>query len=71
MTKRKLQRFEELKGFERTFQFPFPLVHTDHGLRGNWKEKVFQNNRPIVLEVGCGRGEYTVELARNYPELTL
>ncbi|MBK9317812.1 MAG: tRNA (guanosine(46)-N7)-methyltransferase TrmB [Bacteroidetes bacterium] len=69
MTKRKLQRFEELKGFERTFQFPFPLVHTDHGLRGNWKEKVFQNSHPIVLEVGCGRGEYTVELARNYPEL--
>jgi tRNA (guanine-N7-)-methyltransferase len=66
MPKRKLQRFEELKGFERTYQFPFPLVHTDHGLKGNWETEVFNRSAPIVLEVGCGRGEYTVALAQQY-----
>lgn len=69
MPKRKLQRFEELKEFERTFQFPYPLVHTDHGLRGHWNEKVFGNQHPLVLELGCGRGEYTVSLARHFPEM--
>lgn len=68
MAKRKLQRFEELKGFERTFQFPYPLVHTDHGLKGNWRNKVFNNTNDIVLELGCGRGEYTVALSKSYPE---
>jgi tRNA (guanine-N7-)-methyltransferase len=68
MSKHKLQRFEELPKLERTFQFPFPLLQTDHGLKGNWGKKVFHNEHPIVLELGCGRGEYTVELAREYPE---
>lgn len=67
MGKRKLQRFEELNHLERIFQFPFPLVHTDHGLRGNWRNKVFNNDHPIVLEVGCGRGEYTVALSKDNP----
>jgi tRNA (guanine-N7-)-methyltransferase len=69
MAKRKLQRFEELKGFLRTFQFPYPLVHTEHGLKGNWRGKVFQNENDIVLELGCGRGEYTVNLAQASPQL--
>lgn len=68
MAKRKLQRFEELKEFERTFQFPFPLVHTDHGLKGNWNSKVFEKVQDIVLELGCGRGEYTVALSKSYPD---
>jgi len=67
MGKRKLQRFEELDHLERIFQFPFPLVHTDHGLRGNWRTKVFNNDNPIVLEVGCGRGEYTIALSKDTP----
>jgi tRNA (guanine-N7-)-methyltransferase len=67
MGKRKLQRFEELNHLERIFQFPFPLVHTDHGLRGNWRTKVFNNENPIVLEVGCGRGEYTIALSKDTP----
>ncbi len=68
MAKRKLQRFEELKGFERTFQLPYPLVHSDHGLKGNWKSNVFNNDKAITIELGCGRGEYTVALARAYPQ---
>lgn len=69
MAKRKLQRFEELKSMERVFQFPFPLVHTDHGMKGAWRSRVFENNNPLVLELGCGRGEYTVSLARNNPQV--
>lgn len=68
MSKKKLQRFEELKHLERVFQFPFPLVHTDHGLKGGWNEKVFKNDHPIILEIGCGRGEYTVALSKEYPQ---
>lgn len=69
MAKRKLQRFEELKSFQRTFQFPFPLIHTDHGLKGNWAKQVFENSNPVVLELGCGRGEYTVAMAKSFPDL--
>lgn len=68
MAKRKLQRFEELKGFDRTFQFPYPLVHTEHNMRGNWKKDVFLNDNPVVLELGCGRGEYTVSMAKAFSE---
>ncbi len=68
MAKHKLQRFEELKNFERTFQFPFPLLHSNHGLKGGWNKKVFHNDHDIVLELGCGRGEYTVALSKTYPD---
>ena len=37
------------------------------GIKGNWQE-VFKNNNPIVVEVGCGRGDYTVNLARRFPD---
>ena len=65
MSKKKLQRFDELTRLERVYQFPFPLVHTDHGMKGNWNKNVFKNENPIVLEIGCGRGEYTVALSKD------
>lgn len=68
MAKHKLRRFKELETFERTFQFPYPLLHTDHGLCGNWHSGVFQNNHPIIVELGCGRGEYTVSLAQHFKD---
>ena len=68
MSKRKLQRFEELNHLERIFQYPFPLLKTDHGLRGNWRKNIFKNDNPLILELGCGRGEYTVEMAREYAD---
>lgn len=54
---------------ERVYQFPFPLLKTEHGLQGAWRTKVFNNVNPVVLELGCGRGEYTVSLSRTYPAL--
>ena len=42
----------------------------EHHLKGNWIKDFFHNDRPIVLELGCGKGEYTVGLARKYPDKT-
>jgi len=38
------------------------------GIKGNWHERYFKNNNPIIVEVGCGRGEYTVNLGRRHPD---
>lgn len=40
----------------------------DHPLKGHWNEKMFDAPRPIILELGCGRGEYTIDLARRNPD---
>ena len=40
---------------------------TQFEMRGHWGEHYFGNNNPIVLELGCGKGEYAVGLARQYP----
>ncbi len=47
---------------------PFPIPHSSFPLRGRWREQFFHNAGPIVLELGCGRGEYAVGLARRYPD---
>ncbi|MDR2801934.1 MAG: tRNA (guanosine(46)-N7)-methyltransferase TrmB [Prevotellaceae bacterium] len=68
MGKNKYQRFCENETFTLLFQPPFAAVfQNDFFLKGRWREAFFKNAHPIVLELGCGRGEYTVELARRYP----
>ncbi len=59
--KDKLRRFAEFKTFPNCFDFPFEL-------RGKWNSQVFKNQNPIVLELGCGKGEYTVELSGAFPD---
>jgi tRNA (guanine-N7-)-methyltransferase len=67
--KKKLSRFRELETFERVFQPQFEeIFQQDHPLKGRWCREVFGNDHPLVLELGCGKGEYTVGLARRYPE---
>ena len=44
------------------------LLNFNFTIRGRWREEVFGNSNPIVLELGCGKGEYTVGLAKRYPE---
>ena len=69
MGKNKIRRFQENLTFANLIQPPFEAIfHKDHPLKGRWREAFFENSRPIVLELGCGRGEYTVELARKYPD---
>ncbi len=69
MGKNKLQKFADMKQWAHVYEFAqSEFAHNDHGLKGRWGEKVFGNGHPIVLELGCGKGEYTVGLAEIYPE---
>ncbi len=67
MTKRKLERFEECKTFDNLFQFNYFDLLQDFRLKGNWNGNYFKKAGPIVLELGCGKGEYTVNLAIKNP----
>jgi tRNA (guanine-N7-)-methyltransferase len=66
--KKKLSRFRELERLERVFQPSFEEVfRKDFSLKGKWCGEVFGNDHALILELGCGKGEYTLGLARNYP----
>ena len=70
MGKGKLAKFAEMETFENVFQYPFSVIdNVPFDMKGHWHEQYFGNDHPIVLELGCGKGEYTVELARLYPEM--
>ena len=68
MGKNKLRRFAELTSLKRIYQPEVIFGMPDSELKGHWNKNVFQNNNPVVLEVGCGRGEYTVALAERYKD---
>ncbi len=61
----KLQKFAEFDTFENCSFLPFEKIKEGHPLAGKWQEEYFGNKNPLVLELGCGRGEYTVGLAQN------
>ena len=67
MGKGKLAKWKELATFERVFEptLQDAIDGKDFEFRGNWAQKVFGNDNPIVLELGCGKGEYTIAQARN------
>lgn len=68
MGKDKLRRFAENLTFECFVQPAFEeAFRRDHPLKGHWHSDFFHNDRPIVLELGCGKGEYTVALAERDP----
>lgn len=70
MGKNKHKRFSENLTFRNMIQPEFDDVfRRDHPLKGHWRSEVFGNDNPLVLELGCGRGEYTVELARKFPDM--
>ena len=70
MGKGKLAKFADMESYENVFQYPFSVVeHVPFEMKGKWREQYFHNHHPIVLELGCGKGEYTVELARLYPDM--
>lgn len=68
MPKRKLQRFAENETFPHFFQPSFRDISEGYEMKGHWKDKFFGNENPIVLELGCGKGEFTVGLGRKYPQ---
>lgn len=65
-SKNKLKRFKENEQFENVIQPDRDAVKDGFSLKGNWSAH-FKNNNPIVLELGCGKGEYTVGLAQQSP----
>lgn len=66
MGKNKLKKFAELKEFGCVLEYPREeLLKGDFPYRGKWNDSFFQASHPIVLELGCGKGEYTVGLAKN------
>ena len=68
MGKNKLARFAENKTLPNVFQpTREEALHNFH-LKGKWRSEVFKNQNPIVLELGCGKGEYSVGLAKAFPE---
>ena len=70
MSKGKLQKFAEMETFSNVFQYPYSVIENiPFQMKGRWREDYFHNQNPIVLELGCGKGEYTVGLGRLYPDV--
>ena len=68
-SKNKLKRFSENETFTNVFQpTREEVVGNEFPLRGKWNSDFFKNDNPIVLELGCGKGEYSVGLAERFPE---
>lgn len=65
MSRKKLKRFEELATFSNAF------TRESVGPGGKWLRDFFGNDRPIILELGCGKGEYSLALARLYPDRSI
>lgn len=67
MGKGKLAKFKEMEGFHNVLQPSFDEIYKkDYKWKGHWKD-FFNNDNPLILELGCGKGEYTVNLGNFYP----
>lgn len=67
-SKNKLKRFKENETFQNVFQpTREEVVGNQFPLKGKWNSEFFKNNHPIIIELGCGKGEYSVGLAEQYP----
>lgn len=67
MAPNKLQKFSEMETIPFVFQYPFAVLQEKgFPMSGKWRREFFHNDNPIVLELGCGKGEYTVGLASRF-----
>lgn len=70
MSKGKLAKFADMETYACVFQYPYSVVSdVPFELQGHWREQYFHNENPIVLELGCGKGEYAVGLAKRFPNI--
>ena len=70
MGKGKLAKFAEMETFNNVFQYPYSVIdNVPFEMKGKWREEFFKNDNPIVLELGCGKGEYAVGMARMFPNV--
>ena len=68
MGKDKLRKFRENETFRCLIQpATSEVLNCDHPLKGNWNRDFFGNDNPIVVELGCGKGDYTIDLAERNP----
>ena len=70
MSKNKLKKFAEMETYTHVFQLSYNelAAGATFDLKGRWHEHFFGNTNPIVIELGCGRGEYTIGLAERFPD---
>lgn len=75
MARRKLKKFDEVRSYKNVYENFHPMIPELRGengelveMKGLWAEKHFKNSNKITLELACGRGEYTLQLARKYPD---
>lgn len=79
VAKNKLKKFDQIEGFKNLFQYKVNKEKKEvreevrhlgdyKRIQGKWNETAFNNTNPIVLELACGKGHYTLELARRFPD---
>ena len=69
MGKGKLAKFADMERYENVFQYPYSVIdNVPFDMKGHWRSQYFHNDNPVILELGCGKGEYTVQLAEMFPE---
>jgi tRNA (guanine-N7-)-methyltransferase len=68
LAKNKLRKFAQMEMYPHVKQPDLKELEEGYEMKGNWKKEFFKNDNPLVLELGCGMGEYSVGLAEKYPE---
>jgi len=68
LAKNKLKKFAQTQGYPHVHQPDLQVLEQGYPMKGNWKKDFFKNENPLVLELGCGMGEYSVGLAEKFPE---
>ncbi|MFP4289817.1 MAG: tRNA (guanosine(46)-N7)-methyltransferase TrmB [Bacteroidales bacterium] len=68
MSKNKHRKFAEINSFPNVIQPEYKYPVFEHPMKGRWGERFFHNDHPVILEIGCGKGEYTTGLATAFPE---
>ncbi|MBS1651175.1 MAG: tRNA (guanosine(46)-N7)-methyltransferase TrmB [Bacteroidetes bacterium] len=65
----KIEKFAAYKEFSNTFTKPYSKLNESFELKGKWNNLIFKNQNPICIELGCGRGEYTIGLAKKNKQI--